>query len=395
MESKKYDAFVSYSAKDHVVAKLVVNWLSERGLEIWYDEWEILVGHDIIHKVYEGIRSSRFLVVLLSEESIRSNWVQQEINAARIQEIESRATMILPVIIESEAKAHIPDSLRTKKYADLAGDFETAMKQIEYAISIMQPVDQSPVVISRSQNSLNISEFLETVTHDLDTNGWREGEPFKQVLITPHSRLPFISKQELEQVVDRSTVEMSGYGGPSFPHRRTYGSVRQIYHANGLAIVDDRIWPYRDWSFYYWYLSQDGCFLQRKSLEEDHATDRIPHGTFSVDWLELLVAQALLFASRLAQNVTDYHQAKLEISLRGMADRRLILLNPKRVDFMCDYVSSDDEIKSETIVDAQSDLLTEGLGIMTDIVWRFGWTQSNEEMFRQDMTSLLAGRFPR
>jgi len=166
---KTYDVFISHSSEDKAIAEKIAQHLSFRGLQVWYDDWEILVGHDIVDKVYGGIRDSRFLLVLLSEKSVRSKWVQQEINVARIREIESGATVVLPAVIEPNAKSQIPESLRTKRYADISANFQSAMREIEKAVSVtkLTPVSVTPPVYRTT--SAYETALAETVTRP--TNG--------------------------------------------------------------------------------------------------------------------------------------------------------------------------------------------------------------------------------
>ena len=74
-------------------------------------------------------------IVLLSKSSVKSNWVQNEINAAKIREIESRDTIVLPGIIEAGVKAEIPEPLRNKRYANFCIDFESALFEVHRSIS--------------------------------------------------------------------------------------------------------------------------------------------------------------------------------------------------------------------------------------------------------------------
>ena len=74
--------FLSYSAKDTGVARSLANELSRRGLQVWFDEREILVGDSILDRINEAIRSVDYLLVLLSDNSLKSSWVNQEIRMA-------------------------------------------------------------------------------------------------------------------------------------------------------------------------------------------------------------------------------------------------------------------------------------------------------------------------
>lgn len=390
---KSYDVFISHSSEDKAIAEKIAQHLISKHLEVWYDDWQVLVGHDIVDKVYDGIRNSRFLLVLLSEKSARSKWVQQEINAARVREIESGATIVLPAVIEPNAKSEIPESLRTKRYADISANFESAMREIEYAVSVtgLTPVAVTPP--SPRTTSGYETALRETVLADLNAHGWRQDEAFCRISVVPNGPLPRIPRRDLENVIDLSTVDIVGYGGPAFPYERTFPEATEIHHANGFGVVDVRAWPYEDWSFHYWYFTDFGFFVTHRHLSEDHMMN-IPRRTLSVEWLQLDIARSLLFARKLQTSVQDYPAARIEILLHGMKNRELIFLDKRRSGFRRPPVSSDDEIEAEAILTKDGDLIQTGVGLLLDIVWRFGWRTSTEEILRNDMTTLCSGRFP-
>ena len=89
--------------------------LRDKGYAVWLDDWEILVGHNTVEEVFRGIVESEFLAVLLSPESCRSKWVQEELTTARINEIERRKVVVLPVLLKP---CDIPGPLWNKRYAD-------------------------------------------------------------------------------------------------------------------------------------------------------------------------------------------------------------------------------------------------------------------------------------
>ena len=391
---KTYDVFISHSSGDKAIAEKIAHHLIANGLQVWYDDWEILVGHDIVDKVYDGIRNSRFLLVLLSEKSVRSNWVQQEINAARIREIESGATIVLPAIIEHDARSHIPESLRTKRYADISADFESAMKEIEYAVSVTKltpvPIAPPPARIPSTYEAA----LAGIVSADLNAYGWKQNEAFFRVAVGPNGPPPRIPKQDLENIINSSTVRIAGYGGAGFPYDQTFPDVTNIHHADGFGTVDVRAWPYEDWSFHYWYFNQLGYFVTHRHLSEDHMLN-IPRRTLSVEWLQLDVARSVLFARKLQTNVQDYPEARIGLLLHGMKNRELIILNRRRMGFFRGrLVSSDDDIEAEATLAKDADVIRTGLELLLDIVWRFGWRTLSEEALRNDMTTLCSGRFP-
>lgn len=54
--------------------------LQSRGLSVWYDELELRVGDSLRRKIDEGIRRSRFGVVVLSKRFFEKGWPQYELD---------------------------------------------------------------------------------------------------------------------------------------------------------------------------------------------------------------------------------------------------------------------------------------------------------------------------
>jgi hypothetical protein len=129
--------FLSYSHQDENLARELVVDLRRRGVSVWYAPDEILVGHDIVDRVYDGIRNSRFLAILLTPRSTNSKWVRQELNFAKVIEIERDQVVILPLLFE---ETPIPGPLRTKRYADFRTNRATGIDDLLRAIGM----DNSP-----------------------------------------------------------------------------------------------------------------------------------------------------------------------------------------------------------------------------------------------------------
>jgi len=49
---------------------------------VWYDKWEIKVGDSLIEKIQEGLDIHDYLAIILSPESVSSEWVKRELNSA-------------------------------------------------------------------------------------------------------------------------------------------------------------------------------------------------------------------------------------------------------------------------------------------------------------------------
>jgi DNA-binding NarL/FixJ family response regulator len=119
--------FISYSSEDRQFAERIAQHLHDRGWQVWYDIWEIKIGDSIAQKIQDGLVSSSYLVVLLSEASVRSKWVKEEIDAAFVQQLEDESIKILPALIQ---ECKLPPFLKSKRYADFRESFERGMAEI-------------------------------------------------------------------------------------------------------------------------------------------------------------------------------------------------------------------------------------------------------------------------
>ena len=71
--------FISYSSRNLRKARRLAQALQNRGIDVWFAEWDVLVGHNLLDSIYSGIRESDFLAVILTEHSVKSKWVKEQI----------------------------------------------------------------------------------------------------------------------------------------------------------------------------------------------------------------------------------------------------------------------------------------------------------------------------
>lgn len=119
--------FISYSNKDRGFVERLAADLRNRGLYVWCDRWELKVGDSLIEKINAGITSQDYLIIVLSETSVRSQWVMRELNAALMRELKERRVVVLPILIED---CDIPPLLSDKVYADFRGDYSLGLNRL-------------------------------------------------------------------------------------------------------------------------------------------------------------------------------------------------------------------------------------------------------------------------
>ena len=77
----QHDVFISHASEDKqdVVAPLA-EALRKGGLSVWYDEFELKIGDSLRRNIDQGIRSSRFGIVVLSKSFLGKGWPNYELD---------------------------------------------------------------------------------------------------------------------------------------------------------------------------------------------------------------------------------------------------------------------------------------------------------------------------
>ena len=79
--SHAYDVFLSYGKPDEAVARALASRLQDRGLRVWFDEWEIQAGDSeevVQSKIEDGLDDSVTLVLCVSKHALASGWAALE-----------------------------------------------------------------------------------------------------------------------------------------------------------------------------------------------------------------------------------------------------------------------------------------------------------------------------
>jgi len=82
MEQTKYDVFISYSRKDSVIVKNIVEMLSDKGISAWMDKDGIKSGDLFKPVIVSAIEQSGVLLFFSSAASNVSEWTVKEVNLA-------------------------------------------------------------------------------------------------------------------------------------------------------------------------------------------------------------------------------------------------------------------------------------------------------------------------
>lgn len=140
MTRNKPRVFISYSSQDKSFVDKLYDDLRPFKIFVWYDRWEIAVGDSIVDKISEGLETSVTLIIVLSQASVSSRWVKEELNTIIMRRMSDSDIRILPVLIES---CEIPSLLKHIRYADFRDSYEEGLANLFDAIFPEQTIRQS------------------------------------------------------------------------------------------------------------------------------------------------------------------------------------------------------------------------------------------------------------
>jgi hypothetical protein len=143
---KPKSIFLSHSSKDKFFVRELGERLNEFDVDVWIDEAEINIGDSLQEKIGSAIENSDYIGVVLSSNSINSEWVKRELQIALQKELKAKKALVLPILIE---RVEIPPFLKDKLYADFT-DPEDFDKEFQKLVKVLGASQTSQISSNRS-----------------------------------------------------------------------------------------------------------------------------------------------------------------------------------------------------------------------------------------------------
>ncbi len=151
----KGKVFLSYSSKDKEFARQLELRLSEAGISCWRDEHDLVAGR-ITKQLSKAILENDVLLVILSENSVNSDWVRWEVDSARQQEKTAKRDIICPVTIDRAWASWDDDPIlkrEIEKYHILSFEDYSNSGQFEYSVDKLIAGLQQNYLIGNESNA--------------------------------------------------------------------------------------------------------------------------------------------------------------------------------------------------------------------------------------------------
>lgn len=125
--------FISHAHEDKDIVGLIIQKFTSDGINYWVDEKDLLVGQVMDKAISEGIQKSWLFLIILTESSVSSKWVERELDEASHEEV-SGGKIIMPVVAKGLKAANLPPRLRRKYCVDLSTDFVGGYEKLKASI---------------------------------------------------------------------------------------------------------------------------------------------------------------------------------------------------------------------------------------------------------------------
>jgi hypothetical protein len=96
-----YTCFISYSSQDQDFAKQLYADLQSKGVRCWFAPEALKIGDKIRPRIDESIRLYDKLLLMLSQSSVTSQWVEQEVERAFARERKENKVILFPIRLDN------------------------------------------------------------------------------------------------------------------------------------------------------------------------------------------------------------------------------------------------------------------------------------------------------
>ncbi len=140
--------FISFSYSDRETVVDLANKIALLSERVWLSEWEMRAGDSLISKIDEALSSSDFVFVVISEASVKSNWVQKEVRIAQAYAVEGKIKRVIPVLLDSDASVSDLPFLQDILYLDATRgvDGQEFLRKLKFALEYsLKDADATPI----------------------------------------------------------------------------------------------------------------------------------------------------------------------------------------------------------------------------------------------------------
>ena len=191
MAKKQAQIFLCHSHADKLFVRKLAGHLSDLGVRVWLDEWELEPGDSLHGCIGQALQTVAKVGVVLSPNSVASRWCQSELEQALTREKSTGGTIAIPLL---HRRVLPPPFLAGRLYADFSRYYFTALTRL---------------------------------------TGFLHGLPVREIADAVAHRKP----KSLDDTID--CLEAAGWKGMKYVAAANYEQVRKIFKQSGVVLDSD------------------------------------------------------------------------------------------------------------------------------------------------------------
>lgn len=158
---KFHSCFISYSSKDELFAKKLHQELRDSGIRCWFAPEDMKIGSPLRKTISEQIHLQDKLIIILSDNSIKSQWVSDEVEKAYEEEKRNGVLKLFPIRLDNSVFSSQDDWAETIRLQRHIGDFSKWKETDEFNIALKRLTDDLKISTQDIGFSTNKTEIKE------------------------------------------------------------------------------------------------------------------------------------------------------------------------------------------------------------------------------------------
>jgi NAD-dependent SIR2 family protein deacetylase len=119
--------FLSSSSKDESISKIIYDYLIKNDYQVWHGDNEMKPGDILVQAISKAIHQSNVMIVLITENSVESTWVMNELQTGILKQISDKSIKVIPIVI---GNVNVPSFLNQILYIKIENDVTETDLQI-------------------------------------------------------------------------------------------------------------------------------------------------------------------------------------------------------------------------------------------------------------------------
>jgi hypothetical protein len=137
-------------------------------VHVWLDEWELQPGDSLHGVIGAALEKTAFVGVVISPNSIKSKWVQRELQAALAREVNQGKTFVIPLLYKSVT---LPTFLADKLYLDFRTSRTSQLISLAQLAASIHKLSPRDIALGLSERKPKTVDDVKSV---LRNAGWSE-----------------------------------------------------------------------------------------------------------------------------------------------------------------------------------------------------------------------------